>query len=371
VTTLSEIFQSRGNLVISLVVTGMVAVMFQPLRERIQKIVNHYIFGERNNPYVVISQLTERLEHNVSPKTLLPGIVETIAQTLKLSYVAIALKDGDQLRTDAVYGQPADQGRITELDLLYGQEVVGQLIIGQDAGDKHLNTSERQLLDNIARQTGIAAHAVQLTLALQHSRQQIVTAREEERRRLRRDLHDGIGPALAAHTIKVGAARLLLETDPQTAANILVELENNLSNSLVDIRRLVYNLRPPALDQLGLIGALSDFVQQCNGRTLFSLNTPEALSTLPAAVEVAAYRIVQEAINNVIRHAQAQKCKISITSGDELHIQIADDGRGLPADLRFGVGLNAIRERTEELGGQFTIGSVAPHGTQLDVSLPL
>ena len=122
------------------------------------------------------------------------------------------------------------------------------MVIGQLPGDKTLDDADHRLLENIARQTGIAAHAVQLSLALQQSRQHIIMAREEERLHLRRDLHDGLGPTLAAHTIKVGAARALIESNPQLAATILTELETNLANSLVDIRRLVYNLRPPVLD---------------------------------------------------------------------------------------------------------------------------
>lgn len=374
--TLGALFQNSGNLLISLLATGVVAVLFQPLRERLQRLVEHYVYGERNSPYSVISRLSERLETIATSGTLLPGIAETVAQTLKLPYVAIALKSGDAFKTDAVYGQPADRGQVTTLPLIYGQEMVGQMIIGQAAGDKTLDSSQRQLLENIARQAGIAAHAVQLSIALQQSRQQIVTAREEERRRLRRDLHDGLGPALAAHTIKIGAARALIESSPQTASNILAELEINLANSLNDIRRLVYNLRPPALDQLGLIGALCEFTQQCNRigepeATVFTFAAPEQVPPLPAAVEVAAYRITQEAINNVIRHAHAQHGWIEIRIDGALQIVIRDDGCGLPASIPPGIGLNSMRERCEELGGSFRIESSSKDGTQIQVLLPL
>ncbi len=368
--TMSAIFQSSGSLLISLLATGVVAVSFHSLRERLQRIIDRFVFGERHNPYAVISRLSERLESNVSPGTLLPGIAEMVAQAMKLPYVAIALKEGEQFKTDAVYGQPADQGRITTIPLQYAQEVVGQMVIGQVAGDKTLDDAERQLLENIARQTGIAAHAVQLSIALQQSRQHIITAREEERRRLRRDLHDGLGPTLAAQTIKVGAARALIESNPQTAATILTELETSLATSMTDIRRLVYDLRPPALDQFGLVGAIDQFVQQCSGRDiLFSLDMPEKLPPLPAAVEVAAYRIVQEAVNNVIRHSRAQHAQISIAVNGELMIKIQDDGVGLPAQIKQGVGLNSIRERVEELGGSLMLSS--KQGTHLEVRISL
>jgi signal transduction histidine kinase len=373
--TMSAVFQTNGSFLISLIATGVVAVSFHPLRERLQYLVDHYVYGERNNPYAVISSLSQRLETITAPGTLLPGIAETVAQALKLPFVSIALKSGDEFKTDAVYGQPADRGQITTLPLMYGQEIVGQMVIGQVAGDKPLDASQHQLLANIARQAGTAAHAVQLSIDLQQSRQQLVTAREEERRRLRRDLHDGLGPALAAHTIKVGAARALIESNPQTAAVILSELETSLADSLTDIRRLVYNLRPPALDQLGLIGALNDFIQQCNQRgnhaTVFTLQSPEQLSALSAAVEVATYRIVQEGVNNVIRHAHARRCQVKIETNGLLMIHIQDDGFGLPSPHKYGVGLHSMRERSEELGGGFSIQNQPDGGTKVQIQLPL
>ncbi|HRE47549.1 MAG TPA: histidine kinase [Aggregatilineales bacterium] len=373
--TMSTVFQSSGSFLISLIATSVVSVSFHPLRERLQYLVDHYVYGERNNPYAVISSLSQRLETITAPGTLLPGIAETVAQALKLPFVSIALKSGAEFKTDAVYGQPADRGQITTLPLMYGQEVVGQMVIGQTAGDKPLDASQHQLLINIARQAGTAAHAVQLSMDLQQSRQQLVTAREEERRRLRRDLHDGLGPTLAAHTIKVGAARALIESNPQTAVAILSELETSLANSLTDIRRLVYNLRPPALDQLGLIGALNDFIQQCNQRgnneTVFMLQSLAQLSPLPAAVEVAVYRIVQEGVNNVIRHAHARSCQVEIETNGQLMIHIQDDGLGLPTPLNYGVGLHSMRERSEELGGHFSIRNQPGGGTAVHVRLPL
>jgi signal transduction histidine kinase len=376
--TLSAFFKSSSDsLAISLSATGVVAITFQPMRGYLQRAVNRIMFGERHNPYEVISRLSARLEANISPGTLLPGIAETVAQTLKLPYVSIAIKDGDGFKTDAVWGQPADQGRITTLPLIYGQETVGQLVIGQVAGDKMLSGPEQQLLENIARQTGIAVHAVRLTAELQQSRLHLVTAREEERRRLRRDLHDGLGPTLASHTLKIGAARALLESSPDMAATILADLENSLAVSLTDIRRLVYNLRPPALDQLGLADAVCDFVEQYRvsdhtgeGPSI-SVSIPDSLPALPAAVEVAAYRIVQEAVNNVVRHAAARHADINIEVNGALDITVTDDGRGLPEQLQYGVGLNSMRERAEELGGYCTFENRSEGGTHLHARIPL
>jgi signal transduction histidine kinase len=368
---LGAIFHTSDQFLFSIIATAVIAILFQPLRERWQRVVDRMLFGDRNNPYTVISRLSEQMGMDDVSGTLLPGIAEMVAQALKLPYVAIALKHDDHFKIETVFGQPADRGRVESLPLTYRQEVVGQMTVGQMVGDKALDRTAYQLLENIARQVGVVAYAVQLNVALQNSRQQIVTAREEERRRLRRDLHDGLGPTLASHTIKVGTARLLIDTEPQTAQRILDELETSLANSFADICQLVYNLRPPSLDQLGFIPALNDFLQQYNGETQFTLIAPDEMPQLPAAVEVASYRIVQEAVNNVIRHAQAQHCRVQIRHNGVLEITIHDNGIGLPVDRNYGVGLTSMSERAQELGGTFAISTVAQEGTCVDVRIPL
>jgi signal transduction histidine kinase len=203
-----------------------------------------------------------------------------------------------------------------------------------------------------------------------------VTAREEERRRLRRDLHDGLGPALAAHTLKVGSARALFKTDPAAADALLAELERDTEAALTDIRRLVYDLRPPALDELGLVGAIRENILQyrtADGLRV-AVDAPDAMPPLPAAVEVAAYRIAQEALTNVVRHARAQRCVIILTRDDArpgLILEIRDDGIGLPTERRAGVGLTSMRERAQELGGTCVIESRAEGGTRVFARLPL
>jgi signal transduction histidine kinase len=216
---------------------------------------------------------------------------------------------------------------------------------------------------------------VRLTADLQRSRERLVTAREEERRRLRRDLHDGLGPALAAQTLKVGAARVLYGRDPGAADRLLGELERDIAAALADIRRLVYNLRPPTLDELGLCAAIRECAAQyhANGASQLhvAVEAPEHLPNLPAAVEVAAYRITQEALANVARHAGARSCRIRLTPGELLELEIADDGAGLPAERRLGVGLMSMRERAEELGGTCSVEAALGGGTLVRAQLPL
>ncbi|MGH9173989.1 MAG: GAF domain-containing sensor histidine kinase, partial [Vicinamibacterales bacterium] len=200
-----RLLSSGENLTVSLIATGVVAVLFQPLRARLQRGVNRLLYGERDDPYGVISRLGQRLESTIAPDAVLPAITETIVQTLKLPYVAIALRQGDGFSTMAVSGAPRSE--TVTLPLVYQSETVGQLQLAPRRPGEPLSTADRRVLAGIAHQAGIAAHAVQLSADLQRSRERLVMTREEERRRLRRDLHDGLGPILTAVTLKADAAR--------------------------------------------------------------------------------------------------------------------------------------------------------------------
>lgn len=369
---LSEWIHASGSVLLSLVATGLIAVSFQPLRERLQRAVNRLMYGERDDPYTVLSRLGRRLEATLAPERVLPTLVETVAQVLKLPYVAIALRTGgDPAEIVASCGQRT--GPAVHLPLVYQSETIGELWVAPRGPGEAFTPAELRLLTDIARQAGVAAHAVRLTADLQRSRGRLVTAREEERRRLRRDLHDGLGPALAAHTLKVGSARALLGSEDVTAAKaLLVELEQDIAAALTDIRRLVYDLRPPALDELGLAGALRESAARYSSAELsIEVEAPDRLPALPAAVEVAVYRITQEALANVVRHAGARHCVVSLTLAEAVCLEIRDDGQGLPANYRQGVGLASMRERAEELGGTWAISSVPEGGTQIKVRLPM
>jgi signal transduction histidine kinase len=214
---------------------------------------------------------------------------------------------------------------------------------------------------------------VRLTADLQRSRERLVTAREEERRRLRRDLHDGLGPALASLTLKLDAARNLLARDPAATGALLLELKTQTQTAIADIRRLVYDLRPPALDELGLISAIREHAARDVSATGLhvSVEAPDHLPPLPAAVEVAAYRIALEAMTNVVRHAHARQCVIRLSLADALQLEIMDDGLGLAAGRPAGVGLHSMRERAAELGGTCVIGPGPGGGTRVVARLPL
>jgi signal transduction histidine kinase len=299
-----------------------------------------------------------------------------VAGSLRLPYVAVELRVGEEWVPAAACGRPlAEMDAVTCFPLTFQREMAGRLIIGQRAPGEKLSHDDERLLGNLARQVAPAAHAVALRQALEDSRARLVTAREEERRRLRRDLHDGLGPAIAGLTLGLDAARTLADGQRELD-DLLIRLKAETRQVLADIRRIAYGLRPPALDLLGLDGALREEItlleRQAPGLSVtLSLPGPE-LPALPAAVEVAAYRIIIEAVTNVARHADARCCRVSISAADQdLLLEADDDGTGMPEGWRAGVGITAMRERAAELGGHLAIESLAPQGTCITARLPL
>jgi signal transduction histidine kinase len=207
---------------------------------------------------------------------------------------------------------------------------------------------------------------------IQRSREQLVMTREEERRRLRRDLHDGLGPQLASLMLLLTTARKRLRENPDTAERILSESMTHLQEAIGDIRRLVYGLRPPALDDLGLLATLQEDMRRYHTSEIsFTLRAPDPLPDLPAAVEVACYRIAREALTNVINHAHARRCTLRLSFDATLELEVIDDGTGLPATYRQGIGLTSMRERAQELGGICSVEGLPEGGTRVWARLPL
>ncbi len=232
---------------------------------------------------------------SLTPAAALPTVLETVMRTLRVPYAAILIEQEGELELAAERG--AAPGERQTVPLAYAGVRVGALEIGLRPGDE-LSASDRLLLGGLARQAGVAVHAVRLTADLERSRERLVTAREEERRRLRRDLHDGLGPTLAAMLLQLHAAGHLIATDSTAADAALNEVKGAARAAVGDIRRLVYELRPPALDELGLVGALERQAEAFSSLDV-RVDAPEPVGGLPAAVEVAAYRIAVEAMTNV------------------------------------------------------------------------
>ena len=333
--------------------------------------------------YTSLTGLSQRLEGMLAPEAALPLIVETIATALQLPYAAIRLKhtDSGEFELTAEYASGREDSPSSDiqaraepflLPLMYQDEIVGQLVLQPGVDHPALTLSEQNLLTEIVQNAGVAAHMMRMTQDLQRARERLVLAREEERRRLRRNLHDTIGPTLAALNLKAGALRGLIERDPAAALTHMSELREQIRSVIADIRRVVYDLRPPALDELGMLPAIREQAAQFSVEGLrVTVDAPDYLPALPAALEVAAYRIVLEALTNVARHAHAKNCWIRLRSTNGLQIEVIDDGIGLPPMIRAGVGLSSMRERATELGGQCVLDPRPGGGTRVWARLPL
>jgi signal transduction histidine kinase len=355
----------------SLLATGVAALAALPIRDALQTGVTRFVYGDREEPVRAIRRLGERLELSVDPESMPRIVVDTVADALRLPYVALELGTPPTAQLAAERGsRPA---ATVDRALTFQGQPVGRLVVAARGPSEPLSPSDLRLLDDLAQQIGVAAHAAVLTEDLRTSRERLVTAREEERRRLRRDLHDGLGPTLAAIGMRAGAAESLVQDDPERAATLLAELQAEITAAVADVRRLVDELRPPAIDEVGLVGALrlaADRLESPGSPTLV-VESEGHLPALPAAVEVAAYRIGTEAMTNAVRHAGAATCSLRLVGGPDLTVVVEDDGRGLPAERRAGVGLNSMRERAAELGGECLVEPRPGGGTRVVARLPL
>jgi signal transduction histidine kinase len=354
---------------VAFLTTGVVAVIFQPLRDRLQSWVNRWMYGYRDDPYQALSHLGNTLAKTFGSKDALPNILATVSETLKLPYVAIRLPGEATIS----HGQLSSEADIEMFPLNYQGQSFGQLEVVPRSADEPFRPSELKLLQDLSRQIENAIHNLLLAEELQRSRQQLVTAREEERRRIRRDLHDGLGPLLASQAMTLEAIEEILEGDREQALQLIQEMKDQSRDAIVDIRRLVYDLRPPELDNLGLTEALRQkFSHVSDEQLAIVFNAPVPTQVLPAAVEIAAYRIASEAITNVIRHADATHCIVLIrVEGDTFELHVSDNGNGLPDQVKSGVGLSSIHERAEEIGGQVRIEQAKEGGLHILAELPL
>jgi two-component system NarL family sensor kinase len=359
------------SLAVQVIATVLAASALWPLHDRAQRAVDRLFYGDRGVPYEALTRLGRRVEEAADTETALQSVVRTIADSLRLPYAALELRLGDGWSPAAAYGEAPAQ--VVAFALTFQRETVGRLLVGTRSRGQQLGPDDERLLADLARQAGPAAHAVALRRALDASRAGLVTAREEERRRLRRDLHDGLGPTLAGLTLGLDTARNRSASQPELQ-ELLGKLKAETQRAVADVRRIVYGLRPPALDEFGLVGSLREEVGRLQYEApslTVSLDAPaDGLADLPAAVEVACYRIVTEALTNVTRHAHATRCSVRLRLNHGLDVNICDDGVGLPEGWRAGVGIASMRERVTELGGDLVIEPSLPHGTRINAHLP-
>ena len=355
----------------SLVGVGVAAVLLAPVRTHLQQRVDRLLYGDRGDPYAVLARLGRELEL-VQDAGSLPVVARTVQEALQLSGVAIEVDGGSGIALGSTV-----RGAV-EIPLVAGGERVGRLLLGPRSGEDTLGRRDLRLLRDLApsiagvvRAVREAERAGRLAVDLQRSRERLVQAREEERRRLRRDFHDGLGPVLAGLVMRAETAAEV--DDRAVARRLLGEVADDARTALADVRRLVDGLRPPALDSLGLAGALDAHLSgRPRTRPPVLLDVAGPLPQLPAATEVAAYRIAVEAVANVDRHAGATSARVRLgREAGHLLVEVRDDGRGGARPGGPGVGIASMRERAAELGGSCTVGAAEGGGTLVRALLPV
>ena len=341
---------------------AVLALGFHPTLVLLRGVVDQLLFGDRPDPLQAATHVADRIGDD--PVLALRAIREALV----LPYASLRA-DGKTLATS---GTEVTHTRTLPLPL--GDDAVGEIIVGLRAGDLTLAQSDADVLRIVAPLLAQTLRAQALARDLQASRNAAITAIEEERRRLRRDLHDGLGPTLSGVAFSTDAARNQLVGDPDAADALLEKLRADTSSAIAEVRRLVEGLRPPALDELGLLGAVRQHAASlhADGGTPLqvTISAPEPLPELSAAAEVTAYRIVVEALTNVARHAEATSAAVELSiAGDDLRLSVQDDGRG-SRSWRPGVGMSSMRERAEQVGGTLSARSRADGG-RVEARIPL
>jgi signal transduction histidine kinase len=350
------------------VAVGIIGALVLPLRTGLQRLVDQAMYGDRGDPYAALSRLTAQLQAAAAPGAALPAVAEAIAGSLRLPFVAVETTTGEGGVAGARSGGPVET-----VPLIHQGHQVGRLVVeGRDR--RPLGQRDARLLTELARPAGAAVSAAALADALNASRARLVQAREEERRRLRRDLHDGLGPTLAGIGLGLDLAVTGMDSDPAASRRMLAELKGETAAAVDDVRQLVQGLRPPALDELGLVPAIRQQADRLALRSPGLIVRVDAAGELPplaAATEVAAYRIAVEAVTNSVRHAAACRCRVEVAADGVLRVEIVDDGCGIPPGTARGVGLATMDERAAEVGGRCTVGSGTSGGTRVTALLPL
>lgn len=351
-----------------------VTVAYAPLRGRLFAFATRLVNGRRTDPYAVVSSLGDRLDRATDTRAQLGDLAAAVAEAFASPYVRVELDRPSGASTDvaplvAEHGAPTSHP--VEIPIDHGGQVIGR--IRMEPGRRPVvSERDRRLLGDLVRLAAAAMRNAELGRELQAIRERLVVAREEERSRLRRDLHDGLGPLLGGVKLRLETARNLAERDPARSLTLVDAAIEDQSEVIDEIRRIVHDLRPPALDDLGLVRALQQQADRLTGAGLTVEVEGDLPRDLPPAAEVAAYRIASEALTNARRHSGASRVLVRLEHDERmLRLTVRDDGTGIPADAVGGVGLGSLRERAAELGGTLEITAAEGGGTLVAAALPL
>ncbi len=379
----------KPNLVLSIVATAIVAVGFQPVRERVQRVANRLVYGKRATPYEVLSRFSERVAESYAVDDVMPRMARVLAEGTGAQRADVWLRNGHVWRAAAVWPATAERaesvsaangslpdivkaGRVVEVR--HQGTLLGALAVTKRSGET-LSPVEEKLLVDLAGQAGLVLRNVGLTADLQArlddlraSRQRLVSAQDHERRRLERNLHDGAQQHLVAIKVKIGLAEMLLKRDPARAQQTIDQLKSDADEALETLRDLARGIYPPLLADKGLRVALES---QSRKATIPVAVEADGLSRYPQDIEAAVYFCVLEALQNVQKYARATHVVVRVREeNDRLAFAVTDDGEGFDvASMKRGSGLTNIADRLDALGGDLQITSSPGKGTTISGSL--
>jgi signal transduction histidine kinase len=348
--------------------TAVVLVLVIELAgSRLHRFVDWLLYGQRDDPTAVTARLSRALE-DVDDDHALESLVAALADTLRLTYVTAVLDTGGTEPARVTLGVPSSG--VATFPVRHAGTPLGELRVARRG--QHLDHRDQRLLRAAGAQIGLVLHAARLAGELRTAREDLLLSVQEERRRLRRDIHDGVGPTLAGIALGVESAERAVARDPARATALLSDVRTDVSALVDDVRRVVDGLRPPLLDEIGLVGAFEQLARSFDTRGSCRVQLSAGpLPALPAAVEVAAWHIGAEAVTNAARHAAARHTEVSLSVTDDvLVLRVCDDGHGGAGARPGGTGLASMRDRADEVGGTIEVAS-DPSGTSVTTRLPI
>lgn len=349
------------------VAAAVIAMLFQPLRVWIQVRVDRLVYGAAADSRQLLSGLSDRLGAATDPEEALQGLAESLAASMRLAYVAIRSDDSQAPGIVARYG--TERTIDVEEQLIVGGTHVGALLLATEPGES-LDNRARAVVHQLAAVIAVAVQVSQVNAALGRSRDRLVEARQQERRSLRRELHDGLGPALAGMSLALAAARAQVGSDRAGAGELIAQVELELARRAEDVRSLARTVLPPTLDERGIVAALQELGCRFSDECLQVSVSTRGVEGLDVAHQVGLYHVAAEALLNARKHSGACRASVSLDVDDARHwtLVVADDGSGIDSDASRGIGLSSMGERAEELGAAWQVGETPGGGTTVTLS---
>ena len=373
----------RGSPLLSAVAAAVIAVAFQPIRERSRRFANRLVYGKRATPYEVVSAFAERMAGAFSIDEVLPRTARLLAEGTGAQRADVWLRVGTELKAEGSWPSAAQGERVPLTDgasvdvpgasrvvaVQHQGELLGALSVHKAPGDP-VTPTEEKLLDDVASQAGLVLRNVRLIEELRASRQRLVAAQDEERRKIERNIHDGAQQQLVALAVKQRLVAGLIDRDGEKAKALIEDLQRETAEALADLRDLARGIYPPLLADQGLRAALE---AQARKSIVTTIVESDGVLRYPQEIESAVYFSCLEALQNVAKYASASSARIRLAESDAgLVFEVSDDGLGFdPAAIGYGTGLQGMADRMDALGGSITIRSGPGEGTTVTGRIPI